>query len=229
MATGGEMTPGGRPSWASQYDVQQLRVVAEAAHAGGVPVAAHAHGAQGALDAVQAGFDTLEHGGFWTQDGAAITPEAVETLLRAGTRVVLTPAGRGVPDLTQLPPALALRLPAMERVIEAMRVAGVPLAYASDAGIAPPKTHDVLAHSLPRALQGLTLEQALHAMTAGAAEACGVGSRKGRVARGFDADLLAVDGDVRTDPGALGRTHTVLREGVVVRTAPAVPAQRVDG
>jgi imidazolonepropionase-like amidohydrolase len=40
------------------------------------------------------------------------------------------------------------------------------------------------------------------------------------VARGWDADLLAVDGDVRADPDALGRTHTVVRAGVVVRTAP---------
>jgi imidazolonepropionase-like amidohydrolase len=209
--------------------VEQLRVVAEAAHAGGVPVAAHAHGAQGALDAVRAGFDTLEHGGFWTQDSAVISPADVEALLRAGTYVVTTPAGRGIPDPALLPPALAARLPAVQQVLGAMRAAGVPLAYASDAGIAPVKQHDVLAHSLPRALhQGFTTEAALHAMTAAAAEACGVGTQKGRVARGWDADLLAVDGDLRADPDALGRTHTVMRAGVVVRTAPAGAAPRHD-
>lgn len=229
MATGGEVTPGCRPSYASQYDVEHLRAVAEVAHAQGVPVTAHAHGARGALDAVRAGFDGLEHGGFWTADSAQISPADVDALLRAGTHVVLTPAGRGLLDPSRLPPALAARLAAIEGVIGAMRAAGVRLAFASDAGIVPGKEHDVLPHSLPRALHlGFTVVQALQAMTSAAAEACGAGARKGRVARGFDADLLAVDGDVHADPHALGRTHTVVRAGTVVRTSAPVPAQR-DG
>ena len=92
----------------------------------------------------------------------------------------------------------------------------MPVAYASDAGIAPPKPHDVLPFSLPRAVAGgLSAAESLQAMTSTAARACGMADRKGRIAVGFDADLLAVDGDVKDDPEALARTNTVVRAGTI--------------
>ena len=49
-----------------------------------------------------------------------------------------------------------------------------------------------------------------------AAGVCGLGHRKGRVAPGFDADLVAVDGDPLTDPAALRRVIAVYARGVEV-------------
>jgi imidazolonepropionase-like amidohydrolase len=46
-----------------------------------------------------------------------------------------------------------------------------------------------------------------------AARACGVGSRKGRLAPGFDADILAVAGDLTTDVRALLDVRAVFRAG----------------
>ena len=46
MASGGETTPESPPSWAEQFTAEELRVVVEEATAAGLPVAAHAHGAQ---------------------------------------------------------------------------------------------------------------------------------------------------------------------------------------
>ena len=46
---------------------------------------------------------------------------------------------------------------------------------------------------------------------------CGLGDRKGRIAPGYDADLLAVDGDPLTDPAALRRVRAVFARGVRVR------------
>ncbi len=50
-------------------------------------------------------------------------------------------------------------------------------------------------------------------MTSVAAEACGLGERKGRIAPGFDADLLAVHGNPLTDIAALRNVAAVYRAG----------------
>jgi imidazolonepropionase-like amidohydrolase len=55
--------------------------------------------------------------------------------------------------------------------------------------------------------------EALAAATSVAARACGVGSRKGRLAPGFDADILAVAGDLTTDMRALLDVRAVFRAG----------------
>lgn len=217
MATGGNMTPGAPPPHQSQYDRRQLQVLAEAAHDAGIPIAAHAHGATGATDAVLAGFDTIEHGGFWTAAGAQAPDGAVDEIIRRGIVVVATPAARGLPDPGQLPPLVAARLRAIAAVMATLRDRGVPVAYASDAGIGPGKEHDVLAHSLPAAIAaGWTPATALEAMTSIAASACGLGERKGRIAAGFDADLLAVARNPVDDPTSLSDTVAVFRAGVRV-------------
>jgi len=222
MATGGEMTPAGLKPYQSQYDLVRLTALADAAHRGGLPITAHAHGAAGAVDAIRAGFDCIEHAGFWTETSAVLPPADLEALVARGTLVVATPAGRGLFDPAFVPPAIAARFAAMMDVFASMRAAGVTPAYASDAGIGPVKPHDVLAFSLPRAVaSGLSVADALRAMTIVAARACGADDRKGRIKTGHDADLLAVVGDPRIDADALAHTHTVVRAGVVVRPAEA--------
>jgi|GEM_PF-6129080 len=58
---------------------------------------------------------------------------------------------------------------------------------------------------------GMNLVEGLRTVTSTAAGACHVGDRKGRIAAGFDADLLAVHGDPLTDPAALTRVPAVYR------------------
>jgi adenine deaminase len=71
---------------------------------------------------------------------------------------------------------------------------------------------------------GVPAAEALAAATSGAAQACGLGDRKGRLRAGYDADLLLVDGDPLADVVALRRVA-----GVMVRGALADPAQRSVG
>jgi imidazolonepropionase-like amidohydrolase len=61
---------------------------------------------------------------------------------------------------------------------------------------------------------GATVEEALAAGTSLAADACGVGDRKGRLRRGFDADLVAVPHDVARDVGRLEDVRAVVLAGV---------------
>ena len=87
----------------------------------------------------------------------------------------------------------------------------------TDAGIAPIKPHDVVRHA-PSALRQLGYGQAeaLRTVTSVAADVCGLGHRKGRIASGFDADVLVVDGDPVSDPDALHRIRAVYVRGTAV-------------
>jgi imidazolonepropionase-like amidohydrolase len=50
-----------------------------------------------------------------------------------------------------------------------------------------------------------------------AAAVCGLADRKGRLAPGYHADILAVDGDPLADPAAIHRIRAVFARGTRVR------------
>ena len=50
-------------------------------------------------------------------------------------------------------------------------------------------------------------------------EAMGMGDRIGTLAEGYEADIIALDGDPRTDPTAVRRVVFVMRGGVVYKWA----------
>jgi imidazolonepropionase-like amidohydrolase len=88
----------------------------------------------------------------------------------------------------------------------------------TDAGIAPAKPHDVLPTALADLVEcGMTTVEGLRSLTTVAAKVCGVADRKGKLAVGYDADLLAVSGDPLTDPAALTRIARVWKAGREVR------------
>jgi len=66
-------------------------------------------------------------------------------------------------------------------------------------------------------LLGMSTDEALRSATSTGAAVCGLGDRKGRIAEGYDADVLAIDGDPLTDPGALQNIRAVLLGGERVR------------
>jgi imidazolonepropionase-like amidohydrolase len=63
---------------------------------------------------------------------------------------------------------------------------------------------------------GADVATALAASTSLAAEACGVGGRKGRLRAGYDADVVVVDGDLAGDVGRLADVRSVMLAGVFV-------------
>lgn len=214
LATGGEITPGTKP-YLPQFSPEELAAAADEAHRHGLPAAAHAHSAPAIAAAVDAGFDTVEHGSFLTADGAAADPAVIEKLAASGT-VVSATLGY-LPGLPLNPRTAALSA-TLTAIFQQQRRAGVRMIVTSDAGIDPSKPHDVLPYAAEMFLLfGDPPEAALRAVTADAAAACGVGATKGRVAAGYDADLLAVAGDPTTDIAALRDVRAVFRAGVRVR------------
>lgn len=211
MASGGAATPGSRP-YDSQFGLEDLRLIADHAHASGLTAAAHAHAVTSIADALDAGFDTLEHVTFMTPDGVDAPQRLIERIAERGTVVGLTVGsvpGAGVP-----PPAIARRLETLHANASRLGASGARIVLGTDAGIGPGKPHDVLRHALAALVDlGMSPVSALHAVTAVAADACAVGDRKGRLAAGYDADLVAIAGDPCTDISNVHNVIAVYRDG----------------
>jgi imidazolonepropionase-like amidohydrolase len=123
------------------------------------------------------------------------------------------------------PPEVRARLPLIVASTRRLYEAGAQIVAGTDAGIAPVKPHDVARHAPPMLRElGFSQAEALRTLTSVAAGVIGLGHRKGRIAPGFDADILAVDGDPIADPDALHRIRAVYARGVPVPTA--APASR---
>ena len=213
MVTGGMMTPT-MPIWKSQFTPDDLRLVVDHAHAAGLPVAAHCHGIDGIAEAIDAGVDTIEHCSFMNE---AMDPDPdpalLERLARSGIPISAT---YGALPGAPLPPRFDVIAPKIRNATAHVLAAGGTVVLGSDAGIVPFKPHDVATHAIEdfQAL-GLTAERALRAMTRDGADALGLPA-KGRLTRGADADLLAVDGNPFTDPSALARVAGVWKAGTPV-------------
>ena len=95
-ATAGVMSLEG-PVGAQQYTLEELTAMVEEAARHGIKVAAHAHGPEGILAAVQAGVASIEH-------GSILTDEIMDLMIEKGTYLVPTTYLVDRIALDQLPP-----------------------------------------------------------------------------------------------------------------------------
>jgi imidazolonepropionase-like amidohydrolase len=217
MASGGTLTPG-TYQHLPQFTPEVLKAAVDEAHRHGLKVTAHAHAVGAIADAIAAGADGMEHVSFWTEDGVDAPAELIQLIADRRTVVGLTLGMLPPPPGLAPPRELLVRLPGIIANTQRMYEAGAHLVAGSDAGIAPVKPHDVLRHA-PAMLHGqlgLSPAEALRTVTSAAAEVIGLGHRKGRIAPGFDADILAVDGDPVAGLAALHRIRAVYAGGTAV-------------
>ncbi|MEW2512794.1 amidohydrolase family protein [Streptomyces sp. NPDC046870] len=217
MASGGTMTPDSVPPHASQYSREDLRTVVDEAHRLGLPVAAHAHGAQAIEDALEAGVDSLEHVTFLSPTGVDPVPGIIDAIAASDTFASLS-LGLSPKALVNPPKELALHRDKLQATNRELHQRGARVVLGSDAGIAPFKPHDVLPYAVID-LTGLGISplDALKSVTSLAAQLCRMEGRKGHITAGADADLLAVRGNPAEDPKALLDVEAVFRAGVRVR------------
>jgi imidazolonepropionase-like amidohydrolase len=225
MASGGLNTPG-TDVLRTQFSTQELVFLVEEAHRRGLPVTAHAHGLPAVEQALAVGVDALEHCSCMTETGVRIPDEVLDTL---ATRRTPIGAALGSPPAEAFARAPATMKAMMERAgvtpeifremrldaVRRMHQAGARFIAGRDAGISPFLGHGSMHQSVAfLAEAAATTEQALAAATSLAADACGVGDRKGRLRPGYDADLLAVHGDLAGDVARLADVSAVLLAGV---------------
>jgi imidazolonepropionase-like amidohydrolase len=227
MASGGVNTPG-TDAMLSQFTTAELQLIVDRSHAADVAVTAHAHGTPAVEQALAAGVDGIEHCSCVTDRGfGQVSEETLSALARS--RIAVCPTIGVDPQLMKAPPpamkAMTDRMGmTAEQMLQARRDfvgrlhrAGVRLVSGVDSGIGPAKRHGVLPYAVCELVTaGLSITEALATATSGAAEACGISARKGRLAPGYDADLLVVDGDLATDVTALHQPRSVLLRGLPV-------------
>ncbi|WP_267546199.1 amidohydrolase family protein [Arthrobacter sp. H14-L1] len=227
MASGGVNTPG-TDAMLTQFSAAELQLIVDRAHAAGVPVTAHAHGTPAVEQALSAGVDGIEHCSCVTAHGfGQVSEETVSALARS--RIAVCPTiGVDTHLMVSPPPAVQAMMARIRVTTEEMlqgrsdfvgrlHRSGVRLVSGADSGIGPAKRHGVLPYAVCELVTaGLNVTEALATATSGAAQACGVVDRKGRIAHGYDADLLVVDGDLEADVTALHRPRSVLLRGLPV-------------
>ncbi len=181
---------------------EEMKAIVDAAHAAGRKVAIHSYGPSGVRDAVLAGADSIEH-------GIDLDDDTLREMARRGTVWVPTvDHNRFYVDAKDdfgfapetIPPLEAYIQKNFESVARAFR-AGVKLGMGSDA------VYSMFGQNTRElgwfVKAGMTPEQALATATTTAADLLGLGDRLGRVAPGFLADLVAVEGDPIADINAL--------------------------
>ncbi|MFG1610925.1 amidohydrolase family protein [Actinoplanes sp. NPDC049265] len=199
-ASGGVMSEVDHPMH-QQFTDAELRILVEVAGLAERVVAAHCHGKPGMIAALEAGVRTIEHGTYLDEECADAMRETGAILVP--TRFVIHSA---MADLDRLPPYAQPKMRAVaERHAEAIALAhrsGVTIAMGTDIGAGDWGRHG---EELPLLVEsGLTPLEAIEAATANGPATLGPQApRSGRLAEGYDADLLILDDNPLDDIAVL--------------------------
>jgi imidazolonepropionase-like amidohydrolase len=217
MATGGVMTPGVNPEDA-HYSAEEIGAGIQEAKRFHKRTASHAQGAEGILNAVRGGIDSIEHGIFMNE-------RCVEEMLERGTwlvptisalRNILANKDNGIPAYAV---EKTLRVSEFhEKSVRMFYAAGGKFAMGTDAGT-PFNKHGANAMELEYMVDsGIKPLDALHYGTGSAADLCGLAD-EGRIAEGKAADLLIVNGNPAEDIAMAARRENhrlVVKRGMPV-------------
>jgi imidazolonepropionase-like amidohydrolase len=206
MSTGGFMTAGSAP-WYAQYTSAQLAVIVEEARRVDKPVAAHAHGVEGMLRSVEAGVTTLEHCSFVTETNERRFDEALAERIAEQQIFVCPTINVNAPYVSKLTGIV------VGGYVRTMHDMGVRIIAGTDAGIDNTPHHQYVGGLEHLVTLGFTPAEVLAMATTEAAAALGVDAITGRLAAGYDADLIVVDGDPRADIAVLRRLRRVIARG----------------
>jgi imidazolonepropionase-like amidohydrolase len=200
-----------------QFSDEEFRAIVEAAHSMGRRVTAHAHGVDGINAALRAGVDSIEHGTYLDRESVR--------LMRQGDRYLVPTmmAGWWVGQLAEqggvLTPAQAEKArrvgPDLVRMVRMARANNVRIAFGTDTGVSP---HGMNAREFQLMVEaGYTPLQAIQTATINAADHLQLNGVAGRIASGYAADIIAVDGDPLSDVSTLMNVPFVMARGVTHR------------
>lgn len=223
MASGGAA----QDSWCSSYTVAELEAAVTAAHEVGKKTMAHCLGADSIARAVEAGLDQVEHLNFLHRDGSRVYDERLaERIVERGIIVSptiqttyreleeleargenLTPAERALRDGYRYKIETKLDFVGRFHRLGAKIVAGTDaIQRFGDFALGLELLHRA----------GLSPMEVIISATSLAAEAIGMEDTVGTLKPGMAADLIYLDGDPLTDPGALSRVEAVVLGGELV-------------
>ena len=213
-ATGGVLSQQGRGLEAHFSDAE-MKAIVDTANSLGLKVAAHAHGARGIEAAARAGVQTIEHGTYideaaaraMRENGTILVPTlmAFQGIRRNLGKGFYTPV---VEDKIRAVSAFA------ETIVERALAWDVKIAFGTDAGVFP-HGENAGELALMRA-GGMSNRDVLASATTVAAEVIGLDGEIGRLAPGYAADIIAVDGNPLDDVTVLEQVDWVMARGRVI-------------
>ena len=201
----------------AQFSDEELKAIVSTAKDYGMPVAAHAHGAEAMKRAIRAGVTSIEHGTF-------MDDEAIDLFKKYGVWYVPTIiAGKSVADSAKKPgyfPAIiagkALQVgPIIQGTFAKAYKGGVKIAFGTDAGVYAHGKNWMEFVYMTEA--GMPAMEALKCATLNAAELIGISDKTGSIEAGKWADIVAVDGDPLKDIHVMGAVKFVMKDGVVYK------------
>jgi imidazolonepropionase-like amidohydrolase len=214
IATGAVLALGTEPG-EPELSEEQVRAAVEVAADNGAFVAAHAHGAEGAKNAIRAGVRSIEHGSLLDEEALDLMGERGTWLVPDvfnGEWIAEVGARDGWPD-----ELLRKNRETTETQREVFRAAlerGNRIAFGTDSGVFP---HGLNARQLSVMVWlGMSPVQALQSATTQAAQCLGWDDEVGSLQPGAFADLVAVRGHVLGDLSQLATPTLVMKGGQVV-------------
>jgi imidazolonepropionase-like amidohydrolase len=225
MATGGTLDEGNGGT-GQQFTDEELKAIADTAHAFGRKVTAHAHAKAGIDACIRANFDSIEHG-MWA-DEETLKAMKVKGIWLVPTAATITYVG-DTPEKVRNGPLKDLPAVSMEKVLKlgtqprklvtmAHKI-GVGIALGTDAPLVPHGENgaEMVTYVVD---SGLTPMEALMTGTVNAAQAGGF-KDIGSLAPGMAADVIAMAKNPLDDIHAVMDVGFVMRGGIVAKAAVA--------
>ncbi|MCP5396982.1 MAG: amidohydrolase family protein [Sphingomonadaceae bacterium] len=215
IATGAVLAIGTEPG-EPELTEAEMRAAVQVAAARGSYATAHAHGAEGIKNAIRAGVRSIEHASLIDEEGLAMARDHGVWLVMDvfnGDYIDEVGTAEGWPEeyLRKNRETTQVQRDNFRKAV----AMGVPLAFGSDAGVFP---HGMNARQFGYMVaNGMTPLQAIRAATVNAAQVLGREGELGRIATGYLADMIAVEGDPLADVTVLEQVSGVMKGGQVFR------------
>ncbi|MEE8340300.1 MAG: amidohydrolase family protein [Xanthomonadales bacterium] len=215
IASGAVLAYGGVPGEA-EMSFEEIAAVVEVAHAAGLKVAAHAHGAQSIKDAIRAGADTIEHATYIDDEGIALAIEHdVVLIMDIGAGDWMIEQGRKQGWVEEFLRKTIETTQVQRENFKRAHAAGVPLAFGTDIAIFP---HGMNAIQFAYMVEwGMAPMEAIQAATSVAARYMGWEGRVGAIEPGLLGDLVAVKGNPLDNISILENIEVVVKGGLVFK------------
>lgn len=211
IASGAVLAFGGVPG-APEMTREELQAVAEVAHAAGIKLTAHAHGAESIKDAILAGADSIEHASLADDEAIALAVQhdvAFSMDIYNGTHIATVGREQGWPE--EFLRKNDETTEAQRQVFTKAHAAGVPIIFGTDAAVYP---HGDNAKMFPVMVErGMTPMQAIKAATSVAAKYIGWSDDVGAIETSRYGDIVAVRGNPLIDISILQRIDIVIKGG----------------
>ena len=192
---------------------EEIQAAVDETHALGMRISAHTEGLEAARSLVNAGADAIEH-------GTVLDDDLVRRMADLGTFLVPTlwlythdydPATTTPDQLEAYRAFEAEHSRGFQRALQA----GVSIAVGTDAITDLPLADCLVIELELMHAHGMNTPAALRAATVGGAGVLGQADRLGRLAPGYLADVIAINGDPLKDLRALTQVDLVIQRGQI--------------